>query len=266
MFSEVNFFGISALHCVNMLSSGRRRRALKPRIPSKPGDKSKCRITVTVPLLVILLVIALCSFSLYLSSTILPASNLNANSSDKPNIHSAPSISAQRRRHDDHDGDAVDVKTMGSVSKSLSLYLLRRGHDDRVEYMIGFRGHRISDPSKYKELIPRNVSRVRDRDYRENPVRIGGWKKQPDSEVECDAHCVPCSRSECDVSGVRWSMENVDVSEANNVITGSTHLNSLVPVPYFSFWDFGYMTELNRNKDADGIASAFISNCGLFCL
>merc|ERR1719295_1756417 len=108
--------------------------------------------------------------------------------------------------------------------------------------MIGFKGKRITDPSAYNQLSPRNMSRVIDRDYKSNPIRISGWKTPPDSEPKCDAFCSSSCSGGCDVGGTRWSMENVAVSESNNVITGSTHLDSLVPVPYFSFWDFGFMT------------------------
>ena len=60
-------------------------------------------------------------------------------------------------------------------------------------------------------------------------------------------------------------MENVEVAESPNFISGSTKLNSLVPVPYISYHDFGFMTppkELSDKKKSSGLAAAFISNCG----
>lgn len=103
-----------------------------------------------------------------------------------------------------------------------------------------------------------------DRDYvLSSPILISGYAAQPSTEIACDAHCKSCKGGEnCDIRGVKWSMENVDVSESSNSISGSTRLNSQVPVPYFSYWDFGFMTPLNTDKSAHGLAAAFISNCG----
>ena len=64
--------------------------------------------------------------------------------------------------------------------------------------------------------------------------------------VECDLPCSGCSGN-CDYKGFRYSMENVHVEGGPSVLYGSTKLNSEVPVPYFSWYDFGFMTQYENN-------------------
>lgn len=74
---------------------------------------------------------------------------------------------------------------------------------------------------------------------------------------------------------MKWSMENVGVSEQNGYISGNTKLNSQIPVPYFSWHDFGFMSPMPdytienkdtysaaKHKSANAMCAAFISNCG----
>ncbi len=141
------------------------------------------------------------------------------------------------------------------------MYLNQVGHMDRVEYMIGFKDQRIPDTA-YSKLLPRDNNKKYDRDYNLKPISISGWHPQPESEIQCDIKCIGTCNNNCDISGIKWSMENIDILESDNIITGSTKLNSLIPVPYFSYLDFGFMTPLNINKRKDSLAAAFISNCG----
>merc|ERR1719295_1295323 len=126
--------------------------------------------------------------------------------------------------------------------------------------MIGFRGKRITNPEDYSSLQTRNTEKY-DRDYRTSPIQIAHWEPQPKGETPCDTHCERCRHGvDCDVNGVQFSMENVPVPELRNKITGSVHLDSQVPVPYFSWHDFQFMAPLHL-KSATAMAAAFISNC-----
>ena len=277
-----------------------RRRAIQ-QLPSitNPNESSSC-ICCSKPLFFfILFIIILCSLSLYLSTKILNEQESYPNDINNTNQESEKAINNIQHnnkikeynnnnnnklsKNEVYDNDDPALTT--AIKKSLS-YLLRDGHQDRVEYMIGFRGERMKDALKYMELAPRNINKMYvcfyvgvqgskikiniiihnryDRDYiKSSPIAISTWHSQPESEIECDANCIGCIGGiECDVGGIKWSMENVEVGESPNTISGSTRLDSLVPVPYFSYYDFGFMTPVNKEKTSSGLAAAFISNCG----
>eukprot|EP01084_Bolivina_argentea_P171177 296567_1 len=175
-------------------------------------------------------------FSLYLSTQILPS---NPQYADYNPNH--PSLNFFETPLSEQSSNHKRLRKESTVEKSMDLYLNRVGHNDRVEYLIGFRGTRITDPTDYQSLQTRNTKKY-DRDYTQTPIQIKGWSEQPESETKCDALCVPCAfGSDCDVTGIHWSMENVQVGERPNQISGSTKLSSLVPVPYFSWHDFQFM-------------------------
>eukprot|EP01084_Bolivina_argentea_P281592 481818_1 len=225
--------------------------------PLPTTKKRLCPIRLRATTIIIILLL-LVTFSFYLSTQIdmLPpnqpyiTNNPNSNTSpDTSNIENLP-ISKQLSNNN-------QIET--ALQKSLIMYINRPGHNDRIEYLIGFRGQRITDPLQYQNLQIHPTKKY-NRDYRNSPIKINGWSDQPSTETKCDALCTNCRR-DCDVLGVRFSMENVNIHENNNHITGNTKLNSLIPVPYFSWHDFQFMLPITP-KTANALAAAFISNCG----
>mmetsp|Transcript_57446 Transcript_57446/g.95443 ORF Transcript_57446/g.95443 Transcript_57446/m.95443 type:complete len:552 (+) Transcript_57446:110-1765(+) len=261
-----------------MLSSLGRRRVIQAKPLHSPSSTLRCSTKIIVAT-VFAVVAALITLSLYLSTHVLSQQQPPWVYPPLPhdNERMVLDMDMDNERYD-HDQSIIDTllnsehaqpiyaiddpKLVAAVQKSLELYLTRVGHMDRVEYLIGLGERRFSIASEqYTQLLPRNLSKTYDRDYQTQPILISGWQPQPLSETPCDTHCATCSRQQCDVDGVRFSMENVQVVDRGNVITGSTRLDSLVPVPYFSYWDFGIMTPVAR-KSAPSMAAAFISNCG----
>ena len=135
-----------------------RRRAIQAR-PSitNPKQTSICQCNISI--IIIIIVIILCSLSLYLSSQILQQNNLEETPIiQDPKIKVLPPSdhlgkTSSNSRHDPN----LSIK----LKKSLE-YLLRDGHMDRVEYMIGFRGTRFTKDSQYGELKPRDINKKYD--------------------------------------------------------------------------------------------------------
>jgi len=144
----------------------------------------------------------------------------------------------------------------------LSLELLsRRGHDRRVEDLIGLQGEKVGS----NKLTSRIGGKESDRDFDENPITIRRW--QFSGDMPCPVPCKPCSSGKCDVDEWKLSMENVIVSTSRSVLGGNTKLTSLVPVPYLSWHDFGLMERTRTQeigvsaKTQKALAAAFVSNC-----
>ena len=159
--------------------------------------------------------------------------------------------------------NSLSITEDEGVVRSLRL-IVRRGHRRRLTDLIG------SDPlspDSSRKALTENTSifdktRVDSRDYASNPVAT---RQALDPNEKCDLPCKYCI-SNCDTSFELVSMENSPhflgrfTTKAKYNVYSSTRLNSDIPLPYFSWHDFGIMRKVTQPKKS--FAAAFISNCG----
>lgn len=138
-----------------------RRQAIQARPSITPPKQSSCKCNISI--IVVIIVIILCSLSLYLSTHILQQSNNNGTrnlDAVEPSKETLPDILIQKSLKSLHklSNPENDPDLSTKLKKSME-YLLRDGHMDRVEYMIGFRGDRFTQDSQYSELNPRDINK-----------------------------------------------------------------------------------------------------------
>lgn len=157
----------------------------------------------------------------------------------------------------------VEMEPNISVKESIAL-MTRPGHRRRLTDTIG---GKPMDLMESRESLASNTATFvynkdsRDpavlRDYKEHPVQI----KQAHTQ-ECIVPCGACDEK-CDTTLESVTMENVDPLTDPDpfAVIGSCWLNSKVPLPYFSWHDFGILKPAIP-KTPGNLAAAFISNCG----
>jgi hypothetical protein len=175
------------------------------------------------------------------------------------------------------------------------LLLTRRGHRRRVLDLIGstYPDASLVEQRRRLALLPPTSFSSRAphvRDYQTHPVRI----RTPLTNSPCPLPCAQCPSVQplivgridhpfgigsktindmCDTVEERLTMENYPCSlvfdtfnlsrqELATPIYGSTRLESDVPLPYFSWADFGLMKPITDREPRPELAAAFISNCG----
>lgn len=162
---------------------------------------------------------------------------------------------------------AVNPVLLGSLK-----LITRAGHRRRVTDLIG---SKPMNPTESRQAIATQTNtfvqsqqqqQPRMRDYSTQPIRI------PLPEERCSAlPCKPCSNNDdpttttqCDSTIQQWTMENIkrEQNKSPYSIVGTPSLESNVPLPYFSWHDFGLLkpNPLPHTKDKK-LAVAFISNC-----
>ena len=145
-----------------MMFQTTKRHATRHRVQSLTplkSNKSHCPKKLSTLTIILLMLITLLIFSLYLSTQILPSNNpdIANNPINNPfwqnSNHQIPRIQSQNPS-----SNSDELAT--AIHKSLTLYINRPGHNDRVEYLIGFSANRITNPSDYQSLQPRNTQKL----------------------------------------------------------------------------------------------------------
>lgn len=152
------------------------------------------------------------------------------------------------------------------LKESIKLFV-RPGHRRRVTDLIG--GKPLNPQDSRQVIVEKTTTFVLNptgadtRDYSLKPIQI---RQDISVEAICDIPCIKCTNN-CDSSGgEELTMENQIIRLEGlrpYSIAGSTRLDTFVPVPYFSWHDFGIMRPITGTalEDRTLLAAAFISNC-----